>query len=79
MMVETVRTGTAKKLGVSAGGKTGTAEGVQKGKDVVHSWFTGFIPEQNPQYTITVFVENGGTGSKTAVPIFKQVAELLLP
>ena len=39
-------------------GKTGTAE---NGEDDPYTlWFTGFAPADNPQYAITVLVEDGG-------------------
>jgi penicillin-binding protein 2 len=46
-------------------GKTGTAE--NKGKD--HSIFMAFAPKDDPQIAVAVFVENGGFGGETAVPI----------
>ncbi len=78
-MVGTVQHGTANNLGtLSAGGKTGSAEAAENGEEVVHGWFTGFIPEKEPLYTITVFVEQGGSGRASAVPLFKEIAEYLL-
>ncbi|MDF2657180.1 MAG: spoVD2, partial [Bacillota bacterium] len=44
---------------------------------VVHGWFTGFFPVENPQYVITVFIESGGSGRASAVPLFRQMAEYL--
>jgi cell division protein FtsI/penicillin-binding protein 2 len=44
---------------------------------VVHGWFTGFFPAENPEYVITVFVESGGSGRASAVPLFRQMAEFL--
>ncbi|WP_206460712.1 peptidoglycan D,D-transpeptidase FtsI family protein [Anaerovorax sp. IOR16] len=78
-MIDTVKYGTANNLGnISAGGKTGSAQAADNGQEVVHGWFTGFIPADNPQYTITVFVEKGGSGRASAVPIFKEMAENIL-
>ncbi len=46
--------------------KTGTAEvGI---KDVTHAWFTFFAPADDPQIIATVFVEEGGEGSKSGRP-----------
>lgn len=77
MMAETVRTGTADNLVVpaflSAAGKTGSAEETVQELSMVHSWFVGFVPSEKPKYTITVFVENGGSGRKSAVPIFSNL------
>lgn len=81
LMKETVKTGTANNLGRiytwDASGKTGSAQSVYKNKEVVHAWFTGFIPSEEPQYVISVFVEDGKSGRQAAVPIFKEVAEFL--
>lgn len=78
-MVNTVKYGTANNLGdLSSGGKTGSAEATQRGKEVVHGWFTGFLPAENPKYTVTVFVEEGGSGRASAVPLFQKIAEELL-
>lgn len=53
--------------------KTGTAEvGI---KDVTHAWFTFFAPADDPQIIATVFVEEGGEGSKVAGPIARKIAD----
>lgn len=78
MMKQTARLGTAKSLKEwDCGGKTGSAEGVFEGNKAVHAWFTGVVPAENPQFGITVFVENGGSGGKTAVPVFESIMEKL--
>ncbi|NLN48825.1 MAG: penicillin-binding protein 2 [Clostridiales bacterium] len=65
------------ELGGSSG-KTGTAEtGINFGK-VTHGWFSGFIPSIEPQYAITVFINDGKSGGSYAAPIFKEVAEEIL-
>lgn len=68
---------TAKPVTGSAGGKTSSAQtGVIKdGKEIVHAWFAGFYPAQNPRYTIIVFVEGGESGEHVAAPIFKSIAD----
>ncbi|NLL81114.1 MAG: hypothetical protein GX231_02255, partial [Tissierellia bacterium] len=38
-------------------------------------WFAGFFPKINPKYVITVFVEEGNSGSKSAAPIFEKIAK----
>ena len=53
--------------------KTGTAETWEK--DVTHAWFTFFTPIDNPQIVVTVLVEGGGEGSKTAGPIARSIAD----
>lgn len=51
-------TGTARLLrniDLEIAGKTGTAQTAQE----PHAWFVGYFPYQKPQYTVTVFLENG--------------------
>ena len=67
-------TGTAAQLEQygEAAGKTGSAE---TGKtDIVHAWFTGYFPRNQPGYSIAVLVENGQYGGKVAAPIFAEIA-----
>ena len=70
-------TGSGLELPVSAGAKTGSAESVQGGTEVVHGWITGYIPADNPQYVITAFVENGRSGRGSAGPLFSRTAEYI--
>lgn len=79
-MVDAVNYGTADNLtgtGITIAGKTGSAEASYNGERVVHGWFTGFFPADNPEYVITVFVESGGSGRESAVPLFRQMVEYL--
>lgn len=65
------------ELGGSSG-KTGTAEtGINFGQ-VTHGWFSGFAPSIEPQYAITVFINDGKSGGSIAAPIFKEVAKEIL-
>ncbi len=75
--------------GLAAGGKTGTAQvrritmleresGVKKNKERPwrerdHSLFVGYAPVDQPRYAVSVVVEHGGGGSKTAAPIARDV------
>lgn len=82
MMAQTMITGSGKGLSdiaehVSMAGKTGSAESYMANREVVHGWMTGFVPAENPEYTITVFVEEGGSGSQSAGPLFAQTAKYL--
>ncbi len=79
-MREAVIDGTAK--GADGGvaeiaGKTGTAQTgwYENGENFVHGWFCGFFPYDNPKYAMAVLVENGKSGSASAVPVFKAAAE----
>ena len=54
----------------TAYGKTGSAEyGNEKGKS--HAWFTGFAEKNGKKLVVSILVEDGGSGSETAVPIAK--------
>lgn len=78
MMRSTVKYGTARGLSDwDCAGKTGSAEGYLDGETAVHSWFTGVVPSETPRFTITVFVEGGGTGGTVAAPVFEQILEIL--
>ena len=70
-------------------GKTGTSqvrritkeereEGVIKNEDLPwemrdHALFTCFAPYKNPKYALSVVVEHGGSGSKLAAPIARDI------
>ena len=62
---------------VEIAGKTGTAQTgwYENGENMVHGWFCGFFPYDNPKYAMAVFAENGRSGSGSAVPVFKAIAE----
>ncbi len=75
------------------GGKTGTAQvrritmvereaGVRKNREKPwrerdHSLFVGFAPLDEPRYAVSVVVEHGGGGSKTAAPIARDILKEL--
>ena len=52
--------------------KTGTAE---VGEESAHAWFTAFAPIDNPEISVTVFLEEGGEGSQEAAPIAREILE----
>jgi penicillin-binding protein 2 len=69
-------TGRAARVpGITAAGKTGTA---QNPHGVDHAWFIGFAPFEDPQIAWCVFLENGGGGGANAAPIAKGIISLLL-
>ncbi len=75
MMRAVVREGTGRAAdvpGAGVCGKTGTAQ-APGGED--HSWFTCFTSETSPRIVVTVLVERGGFGSKTALPVARAVIE----
>ena len=85
MMINGVQDGAASNAridGVDVAGKTGTAQ--NGSTDPYTLWFTGFAPANDPQYAITVLIEDGGGmgqtgfGNKLAAPVAKSVLEAVL-
>jgi len=73
VMQTSVEIGYAKPValpGVTIGAKTGTAE---TPSGVPHSWFVAIAPLDKPRFAIAVITEHGGEGSKSALPIARQV------
>lgn len=56
---------------MEVGGKTGSAEA---GGDIVHAWFAGFAPFDDPEIAIVVMIENGSHGYYTA-EVAKEIIE----
>ena len=80
MLEQTVLNGSGKlasPMGYEAAGKTATAETgwIENGRDVVHTWFAGYYPADNPQYVIVVFKEDGSSSSTECAPIFRDIAD----
>lgn len=80
-MIDTVETGSGRRATPAqggAGGKTATAETgwmKENGQEVLHVWFAGFYPAQQPRYAIVVMDEDGKSGATDCGPIFKQIAD----
>lgn len=74
-----VEVGTGKEMDLlevgGGGGKTGSAEAILNKTQTIHGWFAGYFPKYNPKYVITVLVEEGHSGSKSAAPIFEKIAK----
>ena len=81
MLRQVVKEGTARYMDLDqlggCGGKTGSAEGILKQREVIHGWFTGFFPARNPQYVVTVLVEEAFSGAQSAAPIFEEIIKEL--
>lgn len=83
-MKQVSQIGTAKDLNTLKKGsavKTGTAQ-IKVNNTNTNNWLiTGFYPESEPKYAITVIVEGTGNSendtNKSAVPIFKNICEFL--
>ncbi len=63
--------------GVAVAGKTGTAEYPgprdREGKLPTHAWFLAYAPAEDPEIALVVFIEGGGEGSATAVPMAARI------
>ncbi|MFH2063226.1 MAG: penicillin-binding protein 2 [bacterium] len=60
-------------LPVPAAGKTGTAQWSSQHDN--HAWFTSFAPYDRPEISVTVMTEEGVEGSRTAVPVAREIME----
>lgn len=83
MLTQVVSDGLAKGAKPSqstAAGKTGTAQTGrldEKEEEYMNAWFSGFFPAENPQYTITVLLDEGHHGSDEACTIFADIANAI--
>ncbi len=86
--------GTARRSGLNAAykfaGKTGTAQVIGIAQDEEyekeelaekfhdHAWFIAFAPAEAPKIAVAILVENGGSGSRSAAPIARQLFDQYL-
>ena len=42
-----------------------------------HALFVGYMPHDKPKYAVSVVIEHGGSGAKTAAPIAKQIFQFI--
>ncbi len=61
---------------VEIAGKTGTAETGPGKAD--HAWFVGYVPAEQPQYAFVVVLEHGGSGSRGAGPVTRELVQKML-
>ena len=45
------------------------------GEEVLHTWFAGYFPAENPRYIIVVMNEHGKYSSTDCAPAFKTIAD----
>jgi len=74
-----------KNVDFKMAGKTGTSQVISKREEEMtkeeiknnksHALFTAFFPIKSPKYAITIFIENGESGAKTAAPLAKEIIE----
>ncbi len=62
---------------VSVAGKTATAQTgkTENGKEIYNAWFAGYFPADKPKYAVAIMIEDGGEGSLSCAPVFKDIAE----
>lgn len=73
-MRQAVTLGSARALAdlpVAVAGKTGTAQ--WHPTKAPHAWFTSFAPYDKPEIAVTVVIEEGEEGSRTATPVAKEI------
>lgn len=86
--------GTARRISVGASyrmaGKTGTAQVFSIGQEEKydeesiakalrdHALFIAFAPVERPRIAVSVLVENGGSGSRTAAPVARTVMDYFM-
>ncbi|MBQ5322766.1 MAG: hypothetical protein J6J07_04935 [Oscillospiraceae bacterium] len=81
MMINVVENGSgenAKPKNGGAGGKTASAQTGQfdsEGNEIIHAWFVGFYPAENPKFAVAVFAEGMDSGGDFAAPIFKKICD----
>lgn len=56
---------------VPIAGKSGTAETSPDRPD--HAWFAGYVPADHPQFAYVVVLEHGGSGSRAAGPVAREM------
>lgn len=79
-LTQTVEEGSgrhARPDGGTAAGKTATAQtGWYDGeREILHTWFAGYFPAEEPEYSIVVLKEDGSSGATDGAPVFKEIAE----
>ncbi len=57
---------------VEVAGKTGTAQ-TARGDAYTHAWFMGYAPLSDPEVGVALFVEHGGSSSRVAVPLARDL------
>lgn len=81
MLTDVVAKGTAEKAQTTdfdSAGKTATAQTGIFNPDRTEklcTWFGGFFPAENPEYTVVIIKEDGTTGGEDCAPVFKEIAE----
>ena len=71
----------AKPANGTAAGKTATAQSgsYEQGEEILRTWFCGYFPAEEPEYVVVVLKEEGNSPITDCAPIFRAIAEQLLP
>ncbi len=77
MLESVTRTGTGKQAWVADGGSAGKTGSAQTGQEKIDAWFSGYAPVSSPRYTVTVLVNDGESGGRTAAPVFREIMQNL--
>jgi penicillin-binding protein 2 len=75
-MADVIETGTGRRVGgsgVTAAGKTGTAEYIAGGRAQKHAWMIAYAPIDAPTLVMAIVIEDAESGGITAAPIVKTV------
>jgi len=69
------KTGTSqvRRISLSERASDDFREKEQEWKNRDHALFVGYMPYDDPKYSISVIIEHGGSGASTAAPIAKQI------
>lgn len=70
------KTGTAQVVGIKQEERYDAKKLAKKFHD--HALFIAFAPLENPRIAVSVIIENGGSGGRTAAPIAKKVMDAYL-
>lgn len=84
LMEKCISEGTGKSAALSevmVAGKTATSQTgiIKEYHEVLNAWFGGYLPADKPRWAIVVLVEEGRSGAAEAAPIFKAIAQKILP
>ena len=79
-MIQVVEEGSGTNAMPSVGGAGGKTASAQTGRymeeeEIVHAWFAGFYPADEPQYSIVVLAEGMESGGTYAAPVFRRICE----
>lgn len=81
MLVACVEDGTGYRAAgtVPCGGKTATAQSgqIKDGNEVIHGWFAGFYPIDEPRYAVCVLCDGNGENQTHPSAVFRAVVEAI--